>query len=166
MRWGRFSVFLLVLALLQAGLADSIAVSRLNIKPDFLLIYMIFLALYCNTSEVIISSFLIGFVADLISPPVMGANMITFGVLGTLLAYLHRVIAVRKVSYQFLIIFCTGFAAGMITSFLRFMVHQPIAQNLFIILLGTSVYSAIIGPIMFGPLSWLMHIKTTQYSRY
>ena len=73
MRWSRFGVLVVVVSLLQAGF-----VAALNIKPDLLLILLVFLAIYCNTTEAIVSSFTIGFAADLIGQA-MGPQMISIG---------------------------------------------------------------------------------------
>ena len=86
MRWLRYILLILVVALLQAGhVLDLIAVTQLNIKPDLLLILMVFLAVNTEASEAIILSFAIGFAADLIDLP-MGQHIISFGLFGSLLA--------------------------------------------------------------------------------
>jgi len=105
MRWFRFAVIVLLATILQASL-----LANLNIKPDLPLILLVFFAIYCNTAEAIISSFAIGFAADLIGTT-MGPQMISFGLFGTDLAYLHRFIAIRKMPYQALVIFITSFLA-------------------------------------------------------
>jgi rod shape-determining protein MreD len=110
MRWFRFSLFVIAVTLIQAGLVDII--SLVNVRPDLLLILLVFFAIYCDTTEAIISSFAIGFAADIIGSA-MGPQMISFGLFGTLL--------------------------------------------------GTSLYSAIIGPFLFLPSAWLMRIKTHQF---
>jgi rod shape-determining protein MreD len=89
---------------------------RWDNKPDLLLVVLVFSAIYFNTSDAVISSFSIGFAADLIGSPLpMGPHMISFGVFGTLLAYLHRVIAIRRMPYQAMAIFVTGLLVGVVT---------------------------------------------------
>lgn len=162
MRWFRFAVFILVVTLMQAGLVDII--SLINVKPDLLLILLVFFAIYYNTTEAIISSFAIGFAADLIGPA-MGPGMISFGLFGTLLAYLHRFIAIREMPYQSLAIAVIGLLAGFLALLLSFLKGQPAAPGIFTVLLGTSLYSSIIGPFLFLPSAWLMRIKTHRFSR-
>ena len=106
MRWFRFAVLLCLATVLQAGF-----LANLSIKPDLLLIVLVFFAVYSNTADAIITSFTIGFAADLIGRT-MGPQMISFGLFGTLLAYLRRVIAIRKMPYQGLAIFVTALLAG------------------------------------------------------
>ena len=160
MRWFRFSIFVIAVTLIQAGLVDII--SLVNVRPDLLLILLVFFAIYCDTTEAIISSFAIGFAADVIGSA-MGAQMISFGLFGTLLAYLHRFIAIREMPYQSLAIAMTGLLAGGLAFFLTYLKSQTTPPNMFTVLLGTSLYSAIIGPFLFLPSAWLMRIKTHHF---
>lgn len=162
MRWFRFGVFILVVTLMQAGMVDIIAL--INVKPDLLLILLVFFGIYCNTTEAIISSFAIGFAADIIGPTI-GPQMISFGLFGTLLAYLHRFIAIREMPYQSLAIAVIGLLAGSLSHLLMFLKGQPTPPNIFTVLLGASLYSAIIGPFLFLPSAWLMRIKAHRFSR-
>ena len=108
MRWFRFAVLILAVTILQKGLFQ-----RFPTRPDFLLVLLVFFAVYCNTAEAIITSFAIGFAADLIGSPMpMGSHMIALGVFGTLLAYLHRVITIRRMPHQAIAIFVVTLLAG------------------------------------------------------
>jgi rod shape-determining protein MreD len=159
MRWFRFAVLVLLATVLQASFfADS------NIKPDLLLILLVFFAIYCNTSDAIITSFTIGFAADLIGRT-MGPQMIGFGLFGTALAYLHQVIAIRKMTYQFLAIFVTALLAGSMVYFLNFLKGEPTPQNMFAALFGIALYSALVGPFLFLPSAWWMRIKIHRLKR-
>ena len=165
MRWLRFAVFILIVTVLQASLLNIIAVTDLNIKPDLLLILLVFFAIYCNTSEAIITSFTIGFAADIIGPE-MGPQIISFGLFGTALAYLHRVIAIRKMSYQSAAIFITGFLAGGVVYLLTYLKGQPTGSGIYAVLFGTSLYSALVGPFLFLLTGWWMRIKTHRSGRH
>jgi len=159
-RWLRFAVLLCLVTVLQAGL-----LAHWSIKPDLLLVLLVFFAVYCNASQAIVTSFTIGFAADIIGPA-MGPQIISFGLLGTLLAYLHRVIAVRKMPYQAAAIFVTGLLAGALAYFFTFLKGQPTTPDIYSVLLGTSLYSAVVGPFLFLPSAWWMRIKTHRFSRH
>ena len=164
MRWFRFVVFISLVAVLQSSVVDVIAVT--DIKPDLLLILVVFFAIYCNTSEAIITSFTIGFVADIIVVgSAMGARTISFGLFGTALAYLHRVIAIRKMPYQSLAVFVTGFLAGALVHFLTFLKGSSAVSNIYVVLFGIPLYSALVGPFLFLPSAWWMRIKAHRFSR-
>ena len=159
MRWFRFAVLILLVTVLQASL-----LANLRIKPDLLLILLVFFAIYCNTSEAIITSFVIGFAADLIGSA-MGPQMISFGLFGTLLAYLHRAIAIRKMPYQGLAIFATALLTGALAHLLAFVIKsEPISANIYAVLLGTCLFSSLVGPPLFLPSAWWMRMKTDRFS--
>ncbi len=159
MRWFRFAVLVLLATVLQASFFAD-----LNIKPDLLLILLVFFAVYCNTTEAIITSFTIGFAADLIGRT-MGPQMVSFGLFGTALAYLHQVVAIRKMTYQALAIFITALLAGSVAFFLNFLKGEPTPPNIFAALFGIALYSALVGPFLFLPSAWWMRIKIHRFSR-
>lgn len=162
MRWFRFAALLLVFAILQKGL-----LARWDHKPDLLLIMLVFSAIYLNTSDAIISSFAAGFAADLVGSPIpMGPHMISFGIFGTLLAYLHRVIAIRRMPYQALAIFVLGLLSGVLTHLLAFLIKsEPLSKNIYAAVLVTSLYSGFVGPFLFPPAAWWMGVKIDRFRR-
>ena len=164
MRWFRFAMLILIATILQAGTIKIFAVSNLHIKPDLLLILLVFFSIYCNTTEAIITSFAIGFGADIIGLT-MGPQIISFGFFGTLLSYLNRIITVRKMPYQAVTIFATSFAAGVLSILLTSLKGLDGVPNRFSILLGTSVYSSLVGSFLFLPFAWWMQIKTNRFTR-
>jgi rod shape-determining protein MreD len=159
MRWFRFAVLVLFVTVLQIGF-----LANFSYKPDLLLILLVFFAVYCNTSEAIVSSFVIGFAADLIGP-IMGPQTISFGLIGTLLAYLHRVLAIRKMHYQALAIFVTGMLTGIMANLLNMLRSEPAMSGVFGNILKISLVSGIVGPILFVPSAWWMLIKTNRFRK-
>jgi rod shape-determining protein MreD len=157
--WLRFAGFVLAVAILQASV-----LAGLNVKPDLLLVLLVFFAIYCSTTEAIITSFAIGFVVDIIGCA-MGPYTISFGLFGTLLAYLHRAVAIRKVPYQFAAIFITSLLAGTLAHLLTFLKGASVADSAGgAVLFWTSLYSAMVGPFLFLPSAWWMHINTHRFS--
>jgi cell shape-determining protein MreD len=163
MRWPRFAVLVLIITLLQAGWVDLIAVTRLNVTPDLLLIAMVFFAIHCNTYEAIISSFALGLAADVASTGFsMGPWLISLGVFGTGLAYLNRVISIRKKSYEAIAIFLAGLGTGGLAHLLAFFAGRSAGWGGFETLAGTAIYSAVIGPFLFLLFNWLMNIRSRR----
>jgi len=161
MRWFRFAVLILIATLLQAGL-----LVHLSIKPDLLLILLVFFAISCNTSEVIITSFTIGFAADIIGVgSSMGPQIISFGLFGTLLAEVHNIVVIKKMPYQSLAIFIISFLTAALAYFLSFLKAGPVIANIYTELFWTPLYSAIVGPFLFLPTEWWMRIKNRQFRR-
>jgi len=160
MRWFRFAILITSAAVLQAGF-----LARWDIRPDLLLILLVFFAVYSSITEAIITSFVIGFAADLIGSS-MGPQIISFGLFGTLLAYLHRLIAIRKMPYQTAAIFTVGLFAGLLAYLLSRLISQPHIQNAYALIFATSLYSAVVGPFLFLPFAWWMRIKTQRFGKH
>jgi len=161
MRWLRFALLILAVTIIQKGL-----LARWSSKPDLLIILLVFFAIYYNTSESIISSFAIGFAADLIGSPMpMGPHMISFGLLGTLLAYLNRVIAIKRMPFQSLALFAVSVLSGFFSHLLAYITGEPIAGNIYAVVFVTALYSSIVGPFLFLPAAWWMRIKTNRFAR-
>ena len=165
MRWFRFAVLITLVTVLQASL-----LANLNKKPDLLIILLVFFAIYCNTTDAIITSFTIGFAADLIGRT-MGPQMISFCLFGTGLAYLHRVISIRKMPYQSLAIFITVFLASSLAHFLDFLKstyleNEPSTLKINTVVFWISLYSSLVGPFLFLPSAWWMRIKTGRFGRH
>lgn len=164
MQWVRFVVLLLAVTLIQAGLVNVIAIS--NVTANLLLILLVFCSIYYGTHEAIITSFAIGFASDLIiiSSP-MGPGIISFGLFGTLLACLHRVLAIRQMTYQGLAIFILGIFTGIASNLLAFRKGSTGTSSIFGHLLGVSLYSALLGPFLFLPLAWLLRVRTHRFTK-
>jgi rod shape-determining protein MreD len=158
MHWVRFAVIVLAATVLQASLVDMIAVTTADLKPNLLLILLVFFAITAEPTEVVITSFSIGFAADLIGPS-MGPHIISFGVIGTLLADLHGVLTLRKMFHQGLGIFATGLVTAALAFLLTFLKAEPVAFRAWTELFWTPLYSALLGPVLFLPLRWGMRIR-------
>jgi rod shape-determining protein MreD len=166
MRWPRFAVMVLITALLQSNVVDRISVTQWHIVPDLMLILMVFFAIKCNIEDAIISSFSIGLVADIIMMGFpLGPRIISFGLFGTGLAYLNRVIAIKKISHQSVAIFTIGFTSGILIRILSSLAGRPAWSGWFGIVLGSSIYSAVIGPFLFIILDLAMNIKSKRRGR-
>lgn len=148
MRWLRFSIFILMVALLQASnFLDWIAVTGLSIKPDMLLLCMIFFAMHCTSHDALIAAFAIGLAADLIGS-VMGTHMISFGLIGCVLSYIRNVLIFRKTIHQIIAVFVICLLTNVLIHLLSFLKISPTAPGLYTIMLGTSIYTALMSPYL------------------
>jgi cell shape-determining protein MreD len=96
----------------------------------------------------------------------MGPQTVSFGIIGALLAHLHRVVTIRKMLHQSLVIFIVAFLTGILAYLLSFLKDQSAISGIYTILFGTSLYSAIVGPFLFLPCAWWMRIKIYRFSRH
>ena len=161
MRWLRFAAIVLLTTILQTSLVDVIAVTSAGIKPNLLLVLLVFFAVHSSPTDAVLASFAIGLAADIIAPTtgIMGPQIIGFGLLGTLLNDLHRVIAIRRPLYQALAIFATGLLAAVLAYLVTYLRAQPAGSSIFVEAFWRPLYSAVVGPFLFVPVRWWMHMK-------
>jgi len=159
MRWLRFAVLIILATILQAGVLVNF-----RIRPDLLLVLLVFFAVYSNTSQAIIASFTIGFAADISMGAAMGPQIISFGLFGTMLSYLHRVVTIRRWTYQAVSIFVLALLTGVTTYLLNLLKSQSAGLDIRT-LLWSACCSAVLGPFLFRPCAWWMRIKTNRYRR-
>lgn len=160
MHWPRFAALVLITTLLEASFIDTIAVTSHKITPDLLLILLVFFATRGEITEAIICSFVIGLAADLIPTGFrMGPWILSFGIFGTGLACLQNMISLKKMPHQALAIFITGIGTGILSHFLAG--HPGGLKSI----IGTSAYSAVIGPFLLLPLNLFMPVKKIQRGR-
>ncbi len=167
MNWVKFILLLLVFALLDAGnLINVIATpGALHIRPDLLLIMLVFFAGSSGATEAILISFIIGLAADISGEAgIMGPFTISFGIFGSIISQLRRVIIMKKMVYQCLAILIFGLAAGGLAQLLICLKTGQYASNLPVVVAGTAAYSAVIGPLIWIPLTALSRFVTRQYS--
>ena len=143
MRWLRFGIFILIAALLQGGnLLNLVSITPLNIKPDFLLILLVFFAVNYDPFEAIIASFVIGFAADIISPT-MGPCFLAFGLTGAVLAHIRRFFMLRRTSDEAIAILVIALAAPSLARILCILKGQPATLNNFTVISATALYSSL-----------------------
>lgn len=158
MRWFRFAVLVLVATILQTSLIGL--VSFQDIKPNLLLILLVFFATNIDPRDAIIASFAIGFAADLSNPlrGLMGPQIISFGVFGTLLSDVHSIVSIRRISHQATTILIVGALTALLGHLLVLFKAEPTAAHFMAQLLWQPLYSALIGPFLFFPVAWWMRI--------
>jgi rod shape-determining protein MreD len=166
MHWPRFAVLVLLITLIQKSWIDAIAVTNLRVTPDLLLIALVFFAIRGSETEAIITSFSLGFAADMAAAGFsLGPQIISFGLFGTGLAYLHRLISIKKISQEAITVFVVGLCAGCLAWLLALVAGQSPKSGGMGALIGTSLYSAVLGPVLFLFLDWLMRIKNRRRVR-
>lgn len=158
MRWLRFAVLVLAATILQTSLVGMIGLQ--GVKPDLLLILLVFFAISIDPRDAIVASFAIGFAADLSNPirGLMGPQIISFGVFGTLLSDLHSIVSIQRMAHQVVTIFVMGSLTALLSFLLTLFRAEPAAAHLAIQLLWQPLYSAILGPLLFFPVAWWMRI--------
>jgi rod shape-determining protein MreD len=168
MRWIRFAVLVLLASVLQAGPMGVLGVGRPDVKPDLLLILLVYFASRCNSTDTVITSFAIGFIADLAVPvqDTMGPRTLSFGLFGTLLFDLRSILAVRRPVYQGAAIFVIGFLTAGLSCLLAALRTGGGEINLYVQLLWQPLYSGVLGPFFSLPIGWWMHMNRKSRRPY
>ena len=149
----RFTILLLLLTLLNTGnLLNSIWNHTWNIRPDFLLIALVFFATFSAGYEAIILSFAIGFAAD-ISGSVMGPYFISYGLIGALVWQLRKVVVIKRATHQAFVILIIGVATGMLAQGLSYFKTGQLGDNVLEAIFWTSLFSGLIAPFVWQFLS-------------
>ena len=117
--------------------------TQLHIAPNLLLILLVYLAIKCNTYDAIITSFALGFAADLISPA-MGPHFLSFGLLGSALAHLRKVILLNNTQQQAGTIFIMGIATGITARVIAGFKGSAHSLDSLAIIFAAAMYSAIV----------------------
>ncbi len=168
MRWIRFAVLVLLASVLQAGLMGMLSLGRPDIKPNLLLILLVFFASRCNATDAVITSFAIGFIADLVNPirNVMGPRILSYGLFGTLLFDVQRVFSLRRPLYQGVAIFVVGSLTALVSYLLASLRTDGGQTNLLAQCLWQPLYSGILGPLLSLPVGWWMHMNKNSRHPY
>lgn len=144
MKWFRFSLLILAATVIgSSALMDVISLTQQHIKPNLLLILMVYFAITCESYDAIICCFAIGFAAD-ITGTLIGPYFISFGVIGTALAHIRKVILLKKTGQQAVAIFVTGILIQLLAIILMKFKVSNVTTAGFFGTIAISIYSAIL----------------------
>jgi rod shape-determining protein MreD len=164
MAWLRFAVLIVTATVLQTSFIGAFWILSPDIRPDLLLILLVFFAIRCNPNDAVLTSFLIGFAADLADPAAgfMGPRIISFGVFGTLLSNLHNVISIRRFSHQAVALLLMGFVTPIFTQMLAHLRGDPAPLNIIRELFWQPAFTALVGPFLSLPMAWWMQMDSRR----
>ena len=168
MRWIRFAILVLVVTLLNAGnTLNIISVGAGNIRPDLLLVLLLFIGVSCEVNDAIFASFIIGFAAD-ISGAAMGPYMLSFGVFGTIISQMRKIVLMKRMIHQATATLILGLIAIGVAEFLTALKLASGTSSILSAVVGTSVYSAIVSPfvwMLFAAIGSWIGISAKPYGR-
>ncbi len=153
MRWFSFTILLVLFTLLDAGnTVNYIAIGPMNVRPDLMLLMMLFFAVNSDIYTATIASFTIGFAVDIASSSI-GPYMISFGIIGSLASMMDREMVMKNMVRQGIIIFIIGIAAHGLAYGLTILKPGGPSPDIFLYLTWNTVYTAAIGPFLWMLLS-------------
>jgi rod shape-determining protein MreD len=144
MRWLRFTFLVIVVAVLQISTAMNVLeLTDLRIRPNMLLVLLVYFAIYCDGYDAVIISFALGFAGDIIGG-VIGPHFISYGIIGAALAHIREVILLKSTRQQALTIFITGVLTEAVALMLTGLKVSGLAKAGAREIIAVAVYSAII----------------------
>lgn len=153
MRWFRFILLLVFVAVLQSGTVMNIfALTERHIKPNIFLMLLVYFAINCDSFDSIITSFAIGFFADL-AGAVMGPHIISYCIIGTAVAYVRKIILLKKTNQQAIAIFAAGIFVELIAVLLTGFKAAGLAKADGMEIFAVAAYSAILWFMVKWPLT-------------
>jgi rod shape-determining protein MreD len=144
MKWWRFTFVIILVAVLQASAAmNLLSLTNWRIKPDFLLILLVYFAVYCDSYDAVIISFAVGFAAD-ITGMVIGPHFVSYGIIGAAIAHIRKIILLKTTRQQAMAVFVTGILAEAVALFLTQLKASELIRTGALEVFAASAYSAIL----------------------
>ncbi|MCK4998283.1 MAG: rod shape-determining protein MreD [Anaerohalosphaera sp.] len=149
MRWFTFITILIIITVVNAANAlNFIAVGPLNVRPDLLIITLVFFAVNSNSRDAIIASFLIGFAVDCSTTAPMGLYMICFGVTGAIASRMKREWFEEMIVSRFVIIFVISIAIHALAALIAPLNQDGNGTESINFLCLQSLYTALAGALL------------------
>lgn len=150
-------ILLLLLTILQATSLNRLSI--LGIKPDLLLILVIFIGLYKGPISGAWYGFLAGILLDIFSPSPLGTNALSKTVLGFLAGAVAPLLYFEAPFIQGLLLFLGMLLEGLILFILLSSFHllPPFRYCFLYIILPASFYTSLLTPFFFYAFKRISH---------
>ena len=160
----RVGIITIIMIVICAGLIQVAALGYVEIagiKPDILLLVVIFIALSCQQPETIKAAIIAGVIKDMASSSVFGSYMLAFLVLGLLLNYNQRRFYSERPLTQMLFGFCSYLFVAIFILGIKAIAHRGL--GLFYIYLNIAfkgaLYTGAVSPMVFFAASRMSRVR-------
>ena len=144
MKWWRFTFVIILVAVLQASAAmELFSLTSLRIKPDILLILLVYFAVYCDSYDAVIISFALGFAADM-TGMVLGPHIISYGIIGASAAHIKKMILLKSTGQQAMAVFVAGILAETVALLFMHLKAAELIKTGLPEIFAAALYSAIL----------------------
>jgi len=144
------AIFISVSAIIQLSVLPSI--NFFNIKPDILLILVIFFNLYFSFKKGLIIGSLCGLLKDVFSSSVFGLNLLSFIICIFIIKRIKKYIYKEDYLIRISIVFLISFINSIIYCVFRAaFFNLAFYVSFLLIIFLESIYTALISPIIFIP---------------
>jgi len=157
----RFIVIAYLVLLSQASLVNMMTLK--SIKPDFVLLLVIFFALHKGMRQGMFCGIILGFCVDTLSSGIFGINCLILGCVGFFTGMLKDRVYTTHFLTKILVAFCACLFSIIIYYALALNFHRlmPFSENL-LPFTGTLIYTALFNIIFFNVLDKLVIERTTR----
>lgn len=158
------NILLIVLALfLQTSWTH--AISLWEIKPDLVVLVLVFVGITSGQIEATILGFFSGFMMDVYNPEWMGVNALANSLIGFAVGYSRVGIVAEDIQVQAAILF----VASLVRDLIYFLAYAfpDLVQALYLVLrygLGTAVYTALLGCLISLGLMYLTNKRIEPHA--
>jgi len=168
MRWISFIIALLIFTIVgSSNMMNYLTIGQLNIRPQLLIILLLFLTANIEPRDAILVSFITGFLAD-ISGVTIGPALIAFGIMGSGFSTFKEMLVLNRMRYQAVTLFLFSILALATIEALTFIKTGQSSPKFFYAIVLQSLYTALVGPIIWKGLaniSFIFGIVKTRRRR-
>ena len=160
----RISMAAIIAMVVCAGLVQVTAFDYIEIngiKPDILLLVVVFVSLICQRPETIKAAIVAGAIKDVTSFSVFGGYVLSFLILGLFLNYHQRRFYKERILAQTLFGFCSYIFVAIFALGFNALAHKglDLSYTFLSIAIKGALYTGIIAPLVFFTASKILRIR-------
>lgn len=153
MRWMVFMAFAVIGVTLQTGLVPRLEIA--GVRPDWLLIMVVFLALYVPQRDALVGAWLLGLLADVMSIESFGLISLSFALVALAVTSIHEFLFRYRVVTQVLVTFVSGLvlqAGWACYCWIKYGHWGTGSAGVGLTIVAVSIYTAAWAPLLLGGL--------------
>lgn len=168
MRWLTFSLLAAVVLTLQSTIAPRVEV--LGARPDWLLVIVVFFSLYAPRREAIISAWIVGMAADLMTVERLGLLALSYALVAVGITSIREHLFRYRAATQFVVtlVVCLLLrAAWLAYRRMSYDMAEPFLADLTVDVLTGAIYTAVWAPVLHKGLlrmSGMLGLARPRYS--
>ena len=154
MRWLTFLILAALMLVAQSALAPRLSIA--GVRPDWLLVTVVFFALYARPTDAVLGGWMLGAVADLMTLERLGFLALSYGLAALAVTSVREYLFRYRPAVQFAVVFFVALLVGISWSAYRGVLYDS-GSSFFGMVFGDwlfgSIYTAVWAPMFFK--AWL-----------
>lgn len=167
MRWIVFIVFAVLVVTLQTALIPRLAL--FGVRPDWLLIAVVFLGLYVPKRDAVLGAWLLGALADPMTIERLGLIALTYVLVALAVASIREYLFRYHFVTQLVVTLCTCILVRLAWLGYRRILYDPASPlivEMAVDVLAVSIYTAVWAPLLLKGLLRVGHLFGVTLPRY